>query len=92
MDVSGRLRIIEGPERNELTDTVLLNRQLEVVSLTQEGIDDDRDEQVDENLVDEDVEQNKESNGGCRATTLERFSTVLHHALIRLIFTALVII
>lgn len=62
-----------------------------MVSLSQEGVDDDGDEQVNEYLEDQNVEQDEESNGDGRVTALERLSTIRHHALIRLIFAALVV-
>lgn len=52
-DKTGRRSIKLRPNLDELVDWVLLNRQLEVIRLTKEGIDDDGHEKIYEHLEDQ---------------------------------------
>ena len=59
-DESGGLRIELLPSLNKVLNLVLLNRQLKVIRLLQECINDDCNEQIDEHLGHQDVEEDKE--------------------------------
>ena len=67
------------PNVHEVLDFVLFNWQLKVIGLLQEGIYDDRNEQVDKDLGDQDVKQDEEGVRGYRGATCESFAIVLHH-------------
>ena len=63
--------------------------------LSEEGIDDDGDEEVEEHLTDDDLEEQMESDGESRATALRtqgvlRVAPFRYHLLVALILNALV--
>ena len=47
------------PSRNKILNLILLNRQLKVICLLQEGINDNRNEQINEHLGHQDVEEDE---------------------------------
>lgn len=59
---TGRCRVKLRPNVHKFQKLIILNRKLEMVSLPQECIDNDRDEKVDEDL-EENVETNEKGVG-----------------------------
>ena len=62
--------VVLGPNALEVFDCFLLHGHVCQICLTEEGIDDDRNEQVQKDLRNNDLEQKMESNGDARSTTL----------------------
>jgi len=89
-DESGRFWVIFGPDVDELIEGVRLNRQIKLVALAQKGINNDRDEQVDEYLRDQDVEKDEEGVCHYWRPTSKRLTSILHHSFIALALSTLV--
>lgn len=68
---------------------VLLNWCILQVSLTQEGVNDDCNEQIQEDLGDDYLKQDEENISTCWTSACERLSSVLLYLIIGLAFVAL---
>ena len=68
---------------------ILLKWCILQVSLTQEGVNDDCNEQVQEDLGDDHLKQYEESISSCWTSTCKRLSSVLLYLIISLGFVAL---
>lgn len=79
----------------EILDHLLLNRHVLHIGLAKEGIDNDSDEKIEEDLRDNDLKEQMEANSDISTTAMssERISGVTairNYRLIRLTFSALV--
>ena len=77
------------PDSLKLSDLKLLNGQAEHLRLAQEGINDDSDKQVEEDLHADELEELEEEVGGYSAPAREGLPTILLHTLIILVLPAL---
>ena len=90
-DEACRLWVILGPDIDKLLHVVLLQWKRKVVSLSQEGIYNDGYEEIDEDLHDEKIEQDKECVRHEFGAACERFTPIGHDRIVVLVFTALIV-
>ena len=70
-DETGSVMVILNPRRHEVLNFVHIHRKIELVILTCERIENDRYEDVEEDLRDDDLEANVIAEGDCWNSTSE---------------------
>eukprot|EP00353_Schmidingerella_taraikaensis_P019315 CAMPEP_0185605228 /NCGR_PEP_ID=MMETSP0436-20130131/3875_1 /TAXON_ID=626734 ORGANISM="Favella taraikaensis, Strain Fe Narragansett Bay" /NCGR_SAMPLE_ID=MMETSP0436 /ASSEMBLY_ACC=CAM_ASM_000390 /LENGTH=72 /DNA_ID=CAMNT_0028236347 /DNA_START=920 /DNA_END=1138 /DNA_ORIENTATION=- len=66
-----------------------LDRRVEEISLAEEGLCDDSDEEVEEHLTANQLEQNEEDVGACAAAAGEGLAPIGHNRVVVFVFSAL---
>ena len=95
-NLAGRVRVIDGPDALEFLKGPLLDRQFIQVSLAEECIDDDGNEQVEEDLGHDHLEEQVEANCNAVASAATGVEWILwispisNHSFVGLVLNALV--